>query len=311
MRIVCIIEEHGGAERGSSREVLGAARSLKGAPAEVVALAPGTLRDAGTLGAWGADRVVLLDALAGASSDGAASLLAEALAELKPDLLLAAAGAQQREWGPRLAARLGLPLLAECTELAWRDGAVQATRPIFAGKVLLKAPVALPALLTLRPKIFAAAAADGPAQVESRSLPRPEMKAVVEEVLAAAGGRLDLSEADIIVSGGRGVGGPEGFQPLDELAARLGAAVGASRAAVDAGWRPHSQQVGQTGRVVNPTLYIACGISGAIQHLAGMKNSRYIVAINKDAEAPIFRVADYGIVGDLFQVVPALTQALT
>jgi electron transfer flavoprotein alpha subunit len=256
--------------------------------------------------------VVELPGLAGPqSSDGWAAFLADALADLKPDLVLVTSSALGRELAPRLAARLGLPQVSECTCLEWAQGVLAATRPIFAGKVLLKTTVVLPSLLTLRPKVFAAEERSSLAAVETLDRPAAEMRAVVEELLAAAGSRLDLSEADVIVSGGRGVGGAEGFQPLEELAARLGAAVGASRAAVDAGWRPHSQQVGQTGRVVNPTLYIACGISGAIQHLAGMKNSRYIVAINKDPEAPIFKVADYGIVGDLFEVVPAMTRALS
>ena len=314
MRIVCLIEQLDGQERNSARELLGAARRVKeqAGEGEVVALAPGMLSNAASLGAWGADRVITLGALHGpASSDAWSAALATATTGLRPDLVLLSASSQGHEWGPRMAARLGIPLVAECTALDWANGALQVTRPVYAGKVLLKAPLTSLALLTLRSKVFSAEALGGQAAVEEMDAPLPDMKAVVEEILAAAGERLDLSEADIIVSGGRGVGGPEGFKPLEELASRLGAAVGASRAAVDAGWRPHSQQVGQTGRVVNPTLYIACGISGAIQHLAGMKNSRYIVAINKDAEAPIFKVADYGIVGDLFEVVPALTQALS
>lgn len=310
MKIICLMDVADGRERVASREVLGAASQVKAAlGGEVLALVPAG-GDFSHLGAWGADAVHTLPALDGAfSSDGHSATLAAAIDELGADLVLVGAGARGKELAPRLAARLHRPLISECTALD-TEGGLRATRPIFAGKVLLKTPVALPAILSLRAKVFPAVEAGQAATCTSLGHPVGEMKAVVAELLAAAGSKLDLSEADIIVSGGRGVGGPEGFAPLEALAGQLGAAVGASRAAVDAGWRPHSQQVGQTGKVVNPTLYIACGISGAIQHLAGMKNSRYIVAINKDPDAPIFKVADYGIVGDLFEVVPALQAAL-
>ena len=315
MKIVCVIEHVGGRERAASREALGEARRVADAHSgtSVLALVPGTLTEPGSLAGWGADEVVELPSLTGvASSDAWANDVAAALQQLQADVVLLPASASSRDGAPRVAARLGTGLVADVTALAWQGDQLVATRPIFAGKVLVSAPLTgRPALVSLRAKVFATQSLEGAqASVAPLSLPVPEMKAVVEEILAAAGGKLDLSEADIIVSGGRGVGGPEGFAPLEELARRLGAAVGASRAAVDAGWRPHSQQVGQTGKVVNPTLYIACGISGAIQHLAGMKNSRYIVAINKDPEAPIFKVADYGIVGDLFEVVPAFSRAL-
>lgn len=314
MSIVCIVETHDGTPRAASLEALSTARRLKeqGLAGEVVALLPGQSADAASLGAWGADRVIQLPALAGpVAGDGAAAELAARLGALSPVAVLIAATAQGRDLAPRLAARLGVTQASECVELDYEGGALTLTRPIFAGKVLLKNRLdARPALCTLRGKVFEAERREASAAVETQDGPAPEMKAVVEEILAGAAGKLDLTEADIIVSGGRGVGGPEGYAPLETLAAKLGGVVGASRASVDAGWRPHSDQVGQTGKVVTPTLYVACGISGAIQHLAGMKNSRYIVAINKDPEAPIFKVADYGIVGDLFEVVPALSAAL-
>jgi electron transfer flavoprotein alpha subunit len=165
-----------------------------------------------------------------------------------------------------------------------------------------------PTVVTLRPNVFAAETVGGAAEIEALQAVPGEIRAVVKEILAKESGELDVAEADVIVTGGRGIKGPENFALIHELAKLLGAAVGASRAVVDAGWIEHSHQVGQTGKVVSPSLYIACGVSGAIQHLAGMSSSKIIVAINKDAEAPIFKVADYGIVGDLFQVVPALIE---
>jgi electron transfer flavoprotein alpha subunit len=188
-------------------------------------------------------------------------------------------------------------------------------RPVYAGKALASVKAAsTPVVVAVRPKAFAAgepdASAPAPA-VESRDIaPAAPVDAVRTAFEERGGGRVDLTEADVIVSGGRGMKGPENFKILEDLAAILGAAVGASRSVIDAGWRPHADQVGQTGKTVSPGLYIACGISGAIQHLAGMGSSKVIVAVNKDPEAPIFKVADYGVVGDLFKVVPCLAMAI-
>jgi electron transfer flavoprotein alpha subunit len=186
-----------------------------------------------------------------------------------------------------------------------------ATRPVYAGKALIDVRMTSACkVFTLRPNVFTAVAGNGGAAVVEEYSPKisdGEYGTRVKEV-AQSSGKLDVAEADIIVSGGRGLKGPEHFKLIEDLAAVLGAAVGASRAVVDAGWRPHDEQVGQTGKTVSPSLYIAVGISGAIQHLAGMSSSKYIVAINKDKDAPIFQVADYGIAGDAFEIIPALTQ---
>ena len=313
MSLVCIIEQHDGKIWQGSLEALSACRTLvaNGFGGSVIALVPGISADSTALGNHGATRVIQVEDLKAYSADGWAAALAAVISGLDAKGIFASASVQGRELCARLAARLGLSVLSDCTSLEVAEGQLLVTRPVFAGKVLSKVRCqASVACATLRPKVFAATSDSGSAAVESVHSQSLDMKAVVQEILASAAGKIDLSEADIIVSGGRGTGGPEGFAPIEALAAKLGAAVGASRAVVDAGWRPHSDQVGQTGKVVNPTLYIACGISGAIQHLAGMKNSRYIVAINKDPEAPIFKVADYGIVGDLFEVCPALTAAL-
>jgi electron transfer flavoprotein alpha subunit len=218
-----------------------------------------------------------------------------------------------RDLGARLAAILGCGFVNDVTRIeTGADGAVF-YKPLYAGKVTGKFAFTGtgPKIVTLRPKIFAAAEAGAACAVALKDLVLPgELKSKVTQVIAKEEGEIDLKEADIIISGGRGVGGPEGFAPLRAFARTVGAALGASRAAVDAGWIEHSHQVGQTGKVVNPRLYIACGISGAIQHLAGMQTSKFIVAINSNPDAPIFKLADYGVVADLFAAVPELQQQI-
>ena len=295
-------------------ELIGAARALDpGAGITVVLLGSGLAGMAEAAGAHGADAVLVLDdpRLAAYSPDGWAKALAEQARAKAPDIILAPATFRGRDLAPRLAAKLGVGLASDVIELSLSDGAVTALRPIYAGKALARVRVtSKPAMLTVRPNNFPASETAGAGRIETASLGDPTSQAVSAGVEAAASERPDVAEADIIVSGGRGMGGPEHFAMLEELADLLRAAVGASRAVVDAGWRPHGDQVGQTGKTVSPSLYIACGISGAVQHLAGMKTSKVIVAINKDSEAPIFGIADYGIVGDVFEVVPAMIAAL-
>jgi len=212
---------------------------------------------------------------------------------------------------PRLAVKLNSGCVVDCINLTVESGEVIATRPIYAGKSNLKTKLNSDVkIFTIRPNIFKAELSDaGSFSVDVKEVSNPNLKSKVVAYKKSEG-KLDVAEADIIVSGGRGMKGPENFNLLESLADVLGAAVGASRAVVDAGWRPHREQVGQTGKTVSPTLYVACGISGAIQHLAGMSTSKYIVAINKDKDAPIFSVADYGIAGDLFEVLPVLTEEI-
>jgi electron transfer flavoprotein alpha subunit len=202
----------------------------------------------------------------------------------------------------------------DCTVFKVEDGNLVATRPIYAGKAYARVTFenSWPQMATARPKVMDINEPDTSKSAEvldaTFSLDDAALKTKVVDSLKDESGKVDLTEADKIVSGGRGMKGPENYKILEDLADLIGATVGASRSAVDAGWRPHSDQVGQTGKVVSPGLYIACGISGAIQHLAGMSTSKVIVAINKDPDAPIFQKADYGVVGDLFDVVPALTE---
>lgn len=212
---------------------------------------------------------------------------------------------------PRLSVRLNAGCIMDCVNLQVESGDVIATRPIYAGKAFIKAKLSSDVkVFTIRPNVFKAELSDaGSAAIEIKEITSPNLKAKVVS-LKKSEGKLDVAEADIIVSGGRGMKGPENFNLIESLADSLGAAVGASRAVVDAGWRPHREQVGQTGKTVSPSLYVACGISGAIQHLAGMSTSKYIVAINKDKDAPIFSVADYGIAGDLFEILPVLTEEI-
>jgi len=266
------------------------------------------------LGEWGAKRVWLVEnaALAPYRGEVWAPVVAELAGKELPQAIFAPVTTRQRELMARVGARLGAGLSADSTRMAIEEGKLVATRPIYAGKLLAKVTWAkTPWLATLRPNVFrpaesqsgATAAVEKPAV----SIPAASMT-LVERREETSTGLPELSEAEIVVSGGRGMKGPENFVILEDLAKVIGAAVGASRAAVDAGWRPHRFQIGQTGRTISPKLYLGFGISGAIQHLAGMRTSKVICAINKDPEAPIFKIADYGIVGDLFEVAPLLTQ---
>lgn len=212
---------------------------------------------------------------------------------------------------PRVAVKLNAGIVMDCMKLEVKDNDIIATRPVYAGKALIDVKLNSGVkIFTIRPNVFKPQPVDSSTvQVELKQVENPILKTKVTSFKKSEG-KLDVAEADIIVSGGRGMKGPENFHLIEELAEVLGAAVGASRAVVDAGWRPHREQVGQTGKTVSPSLYIACGISGAIQHLAGMSSSKYIVAINKDKDAPIFNVADYGIAGDVFEILPALTEEI-
>ncbi len=309
-----IAETRDGEIKRVSYELITAARELS-ADAEtcLVILGADAAELAAEAGAHGADRVLALadPRLAEYSPDGWAAALTELAREHGPDAILGAATFRGRDLLPRVAAGLGVGLASDVIELAMDGDAVTALRPIYAGKAMARVRVTgSPAMLTVRPNSFPASETAAAGEVQSAQLGDYSPMATSQGIQSAASERPDVAEADIIVSGGRGMGGPEHFAMLEELADLLRAAVGASRAVVDAGWRPHGDQVGQTGKTVSPSLYIACGISGAVQHLAGMKTSQVIVAINKDPEAPIFGVADYGIVGDVFDVVPALTDAV-
>jgi electron transfer flavoprotein alpha subunit len=317
--ILVFIEEREGTIKKSSLEVLSAARKLADILQEPVsALYVGEKEPSANLAHFGADRILLArhELLGTYTTEGFAATMSQAAKTMEPRIILASATAMGRDFLPRVAARLAVGLAQDCIDIRIMDGKqCECVRPIYAGKAYARVrPTLLPAMATLRPNVFTLGAPDvsrtAETEVLKSDLKPEEIHARVVGFQAAGGGKVELTEADIVVSGGRGLKGPENFPLLQELADSLGAALGASRAAVDAGWIEHAHQVGQTGKTVSPTLYIACGISGAIQHLAGMSSSKYVVAINKDADAPIFKVADYGIVGDLFSVVPALTQEI-
>jgi len=274
---------------------------------------PGSETLAGELSAQGADRVRVFDdpALAAYATESYARALAQAIADTKPSVVLVPFTAMGKDLAPRVAARVGAGLASDCVALEVKDGRMVARRPMYAGKAYAAVEWAgEPQMATLRPNVFPLGTQDASRPVEVvRAKVDASARARVTATTATAQGRLPLTEAQIIVSGGRGLKGPENFHLVESLADALGAAVGASRAVVDAGWVDHQLQVGQTGRTVSPSLYVACGISGAIQHLAGMSSARCIVAINKDPDAPIFKIADYGVLGDLFEILPRLTEA--
>ena len=313
----CVVEDdRKGQPKKVMAEVLGEAARL-GGPVEAVWLTD-KASDEGLkqLGAWGAGKVWLLEnaALAPYRAEVWVPALAELAGKESPAAILAPVTSRQREFMARLAARLGVGLSADSVALAKDGDRLVATRPVYAGKLLSKVTWAKqPWMATLRPNVFkpAEAQAGKSAAVERPSLAvtAAQLK-LVERREEVSTGLPELTEAEIVLSGGRGMKGPENYVILEELGGVIGAAVGASRAAVDAGWRPHRFQIGQTGRTISPKLYLGFGVSGAIQHLAGMRTSKVIVAINKDPEAPIFKAATYGVVGDLFQIVPEFAKAV-
>ncbi|HTY57427.1 MAG TPA: electron transfer flavoprotein subunit alpha/FixB family protein [Bacteroidota bacterium] len=317
MNVLAYAEERGGRFKKSSLETVRAARRIAdtlGAGCAAVVAGAGVTPGAGVLGRFGASRVIAVDdpALARHSNTAVAKIVAEVARAEGAAIVLFPASQMGKDIAPRVAVKLGAGLAADCVALRADGGDVIATRPVFAGKALLDVRITTPVkVFTLRPNIFDAEEQAAEATVESRTvaLEAADTLTAVMEVKVTEG-RPDVTEADIIVSGGRGMKGPEHFDLIERLADALGAGIGASRAVVDAGWRPHDEQVGQTGKTVSPSLYIACGISGAVQHLAGMSSSKYIVAVNRDKDAPIFQIADYGIVGDVFEILPALAAEL-
>ncbi|HEX9726951.1 MAG TPA: electron transfer flavoprotein subunit alpha/FixB family protein [Gemmatimonadales bacterium] len=314
--VLAVLEQRDGTLKRVSHETLAAARVIAdatGGEVDAVVIGPEDM-DADGLGTAGADKVFLTadDGLAlyqGASY--AATVTARARSGAYAAVVVGAT-ALGKDLAPRIAARLGCPLASDVTAIEV-DGGIVVTRPVYAGKAMYRLRItAASCVVSVRPNNFAPVTVQRAGTVETLAPVTGGASAartvLVKEPERAA---LDVAEATVVVSGGRGLKEPEHFALIEALAGAFGnAAVGASRAVVDAGWRPHSEQVGQTGKTVSPSLYVAIGISGAIQHLAGMRTAKVIVAINKDKDAPIFKVADYGIVGDLFEVVPRLTEAI-
>jgi electron transfer flavoprotein alpha subunit len=317
-----IAEQRDGDIRKISYELVSEGRRLADALGQdltAILLGAGTKDKAAELGQYGADKVIAADdeRLAAYTADAYVPMIAEIVKANDPAILLLGASSLGKDLSARLSAKLGVGMAQDCVSFSVEDGKLVAVRPIYAGKAYAKVTFSdhsMPQMATARPNVMAISEPDAGKSAEVAdagvTLDDSALKTKVAEVIKDESGKVDLTEADKIVSGGRGMKGPEGFQVLEDLAAAIGGSVGASRSAVDAGWRPHTDQVGQTGKVVSPNLYIACGISGAIQHLAGMSTSKVIVAINKDPDAPIFQKADYGVVDDLFKVVPPLTEEL-
>jgi len=316
MNILVFIEQRDGTIKKASFEAVKAASPLAAATgAKVSAVALGSVTGLETIGGYGASIVYQASdpRLNNYSLTAVVKVLSAAAQAADADIVLLPATSMGRDLAPALAVRLEAGYVPDVTALDFADGAITATRPVYAGKALERVKVVTKKqVYSLRPNVFSAGAPSSETcavQILDYALNDGDftVKSIGASISTA---KLDVAEASVIVSGGRGMQGPENWHLIENLAAVLNAATGASRAVVDAGWRPHSEQVGQTGKTVSPTLYIACGISGAVQHLAGMSSSKVIVAVNKDKDAPIFQSADYGIIGDVFEVLPDLTEAL-
>ena len=306
--VLVFCEVQDGKLKKTSREALTVGNKLaQAAGGDLVAFATDSsvAADAGRYGA----KKLYAAKLDSYSTEIFTAAMQQVVNEVKPSVVLLGGTSNGRDLAPRLAARLDVGVASDVDRLEWTDGKVRARRPVYSGKAFATVDIAgTPAIATTRPNAFPAVEAGGAAAEVVEVNVTAESKAKLVDTKAPEAGELSIAEADIIVSGGRGLKEGQNFSIVRDLAHAIGGAVGASRATVDAGWIDHQHQVGQTGRVVSPNLYIAAGVSGAIQHLAGMSSSKHIIAINKDPEAPIFRVADLGIVGDLFTILPALTE---
>jgi electron transfer flavoprotein alpha subunit len=306
--VLVFIETKDGKLKKTSREALTIGRKLaETAGGDCVAFASdaAAAEEAGRFGA----KKVHVAAIPAYTTEAFTAALAQVVQDVQPSVLLLPGTSNGRDLAPRLAARLNAGVASDVDRLEWTDGSLRARRSVYSGKAFATVEVtSTPAIATTRPNAFPPEeTGGGAAEVVNVTADASDRVKVVETKTPEAG-EMSIAEADIIVSGGRGLKEAANFSYIRDLAHAIGGAVGASRATVDAGWIDHQHQVGQTGRVVTPNLYIAAGVSGAIQHLAGMSSSKHIVAINKDPEAPIFRVADLGVVGDLFQILPALTE---
>lgn len=314
-KILVFIEQRNGQIKRSSFEAVHlAAQMASKLSTGVEAIAIGNeIQNLEKTGGYGAVKVTHYknQQLENYSASAYKDILAKHFIDNNFDILIIPNTSLGKDLAPRTAVKIDAGIAMDCTSFSYENGNIIATRPVYAGKALIDVKITSnKKVFSLRPNVFAAGTpTDLQSEIEVKNVENPNLAEKVVEI-KKSDSRLDVAEADIIVSGGRGLKGPENFKLVEELASLLGAATGASRAVVDAGWRPHSEQVGQTGKTVSPSLYIALGISGAIQHLAGMRSSKYIVAVNKDKDAPIFQIADYGIVGDVFEIVPALINEL-
>lgn len=312
-KILVFIEANGDSLKRSSNEALSAAKKITG---DVTALIiNGSDSHATAAASFGASKILNAssDLLNTYSSVAVAKVISQAAKSEGANSVFLSANSAGKELAPRVAIHLEAGFIADCVEFESGDTLI-ATKPVYAGKAQIKTKVNTDlGVYSLRPNVFTSSPVDSPASLSleafSSDISDADFSAKVTGVTISEG-KIDVAEASTIVSGGRGLKAPEHFNLVEDLASSLGAAVGASRAVVDAGWRPHSEQVGQTGKTVSPNLYVAVGISGAVQHLAGMSSSKVIFAINKDKDAPIFKVADYGIVGDAFEVVPKVIEKI-
>jgi len=312
--ILAILEQREGKLKKSAFETASVAAKLaKGLNLNIQAVAIGNdISNLEEVAKYGAGNITHFknESLENYSSSAYSKIVTEFAKEISADYLVITNTAFGKDLAPRISVMLDAGCLIDCVKLEVNSGDILATRPIYAGKALMDAKLkSTIKFFTIRPNVFKPVEENVTAEITTKDVDTPDLTTKVVEFKKAEG-KLDVAEADIIVSGGRGLKVPENFNLIEDLADALGGAVGASRPVIDSGWRPHREQVGQTGKTVSPSLYVACGISGAIQHLAGMSSSKYIVAINKDKDAPIFGVADYGIAGDVFEILPKLTEAI-